>query len=317
MKKVKLGNSDMNITRVGLGTWAIGGPGWKAAWGPQDDRDSIATIHKALDAGINWIDTAAVYGIGHSEEVVGKAIGERTDKPFLFTKCGRVIGEGGEFESDLTGPSIRREAESSLRRLGVDALDLFQIHWPQPDEGIEEGWETLSKLKEEGKLRFIGVSNFSVSQMERITKIAPITSLQPPYNMTKRDVEETILPFCRSSNIGVIPYGCMGNGLLTGKMTRERALNLPEDDWRSRNEQFKEPLLSKNLALVETLAMIGESHGVTPAAVAVAWVNRHPAVTGAIVGMRRPDQVPEPLKALEFQLNDAELKAIEDMLASI
>ena len=312
MKKVKLGNSDMGITRVGLGTWAIGGPGWKAAWGPQDDKDSIATIHKALDTGINWIDTAAVYGIGHSEEVVGKAISERADKPFLFTKCGRVIGEGGKIEGNLSESSIRKEAEDSLKRLRVDAIDLFQIHWPQPDDGIEAAWETLARLKEEGKLKYIGVSNFSKPQMERIMTIAPITSLQPPYSMIKRDIEENTLPFCKANNIGVIPYGCMGNGLLTGKMTKERALNLPEDDWRSRSEQFNEPLLSKNIALVDILFKIGNSHGVTPAAVAVAWVNRNPVVTGAIVGMRRPDQVSEPLKALDLELSAEQLKLIED-----
>jgi len=304
----------MQITPLGLGTWAIGGGGWAFGWGPQDDEASIATIHRAIDLGINWIDTAAVYGLGHSEEIVAKALKGRSDRPYVFTKGSRVWNDQGEITSSLKEQSLRREVENSLRRLEVDTIDLYQLHWPNPDPDIEEGWSTLAKLKSEGKLRYIGVSNFSVEQMERARKIAPITSLQAPYSLIKRDVERDILPYCQEHNIGVIVYSPMMSGLLSGKMTRERIDNFPEDDWRQRNEEFQEPRLSRNLKLASLLQDIGYPYNRTTAEVAIAWTLRHPAVTGAIVGGRRPEQVEEIIGAAEFRLSESELEQIEKFL---
>jgi len=314
MQTRQLGNSDMQITRLGLGTWAIGGGGWAFGWGPQDDEASIATIHRAIDLGINWIDTAAVYGLGHSEEIVAKALKGRSDRPYVFTKGSRVWNDQGEITSSLKEQSLRREVENSLRRLEVDTIDLYQLHWPNPDPDIEEGWSTLAKLKSEGKLRYIGVSNFSVEQMERARKIAPITSLQAPYSLIKRDIEHDILPYCQEHNIGVIVYSPMMSGLLSGKMTRERIDNFPEDDWRQRNEEFQEPRLSRNLKLASLLQDIGYPYNRTTAEVAIAWTLRHPAVTGAIVGGRRPEQVEEIIGAAEFRLSESELEQIEKFL---
>jgi aryl-alcohol dehydrogenase-like predicted oxidoreductase len=314
MQTRQLGNSDMQITRLGLGTWAIGGGNWAFAWGPQDDEASIATIHRAIDLGINWIDTAAVYGLGHSEEIVAKALKGRSDRPYVFTKGSRVWNDQGEITSSLKEQSLRREVENSLRRLQTDTIDLYQLHWPNPDLDIEEGWSTLAKLKSEGKLRYIGVSNFSVEQMERARKIAPITSLQAPYSLIKRDIERDILPYCQEHNIGVIVYSPMMSGLLSGKMTRERIENFPEDDWRQRNEEFQEPRLSRNLKLASLLQDIGYPYNRTTAEVAIAWTLRHPAVTGAIVGGRRPEQVEEIIGAAEFRLSDSELEQIEKFL---
>jgi len=314
MQTRQLGNSDMQITRLGLGTWAIGGGNWAFGWGPQDDEASIATIHRAIDLGINWIDTAAVYGLGHSEEIVAKALKGRSDRPYVFTKGSRVWNDQGEITSSLKEQSLRREVENSLRRLEVDTIDLYQLHWPNPDPDIEEGWSTLAKLKSEGKLRYIGVSNFSVEQMERARKIAPITSLQAPYSLIKRDVERDILPYCQEHNIGVIVYSPMMSGLLSGKMTRERIDNFPEDDWRQRNEEFQEPRLSRNLKLASLLQDIGYPYNRTTAEVAIAWTLRHPAVTGAIVGGRRPEQVEEIIGAAEFRLSESELEQIEKFL---
>ena len=314
MQTRQLGNSDMQITRLGLGTWAIGGGGWAFGWGPQDDEASIATIHRAIDLGINWIDTAAVYGLGHSEEIVAKALKGRSDRPYVFTKGSRVWNDQGEITSSLKEQSLRREVENSLRRLEVDTIDLYQLHWPNPDPDIEEGWSTLAKLKSEGKLRYIGVSNFSVEQMERARKIAPITSLQAPYSLIKRDIERDILPYCQEHNIGVIVYSPMMSGLLSGKMTRERIDNFPEDDWRKRNEEFQEPRLSRNLKLASLLQDIGYPYNRTTAEVAIAWTLRHPAVTGAIVGGRRPEQVEEIIGAAEFRLSESELEQIEKFL---
>ena len=314
MQTRQLGNSDMQITRLGLGTWAIGGGNWAFGWGPQDDEASIATIHRAIDLGINWIDTAAVYGLGHSEEIVAKALKGRSDRPYVFTKGSRVWNDQGEITSSLKEQSLRREVENSLRRLEVDTIDLYQLHWPNPDPDIEEGWSTLAKLKSEGKLRYIGVSNFSVEQMERARKIAPITSLQAPYSLIKRDVERDILPYCQEHNIGVIVYSPMMSGLLSGKMTRERIDNFPEDDWRKRNEEFQEPRLSRNLKLASLLQDIGYPYNRTTAEVAIAWTLRHPAVTGAIVGGRRPEQVEEIIGAAEFRLSESELEQIEKFL---
>jgi len=259
-----LGNSDLRVTPIGFGAWAIGGSGWEFAWGDQDDRESTAAIHEALDAGINWIDTAAVYGLGHSEEVVARALEGVHDRPYVFTKCSMVWGENRQIGHSLKAESIRRECEASLRRLRLDAIDLYQVHWPDPDEEIEEGWATLAALKKEGKLRHIGVSNFSVAQMKRAGAIAPITSLQPRYSLLHREIEPDILPFVARENIGVIAYSPMASGLLTGAMTRERIAGLPADDWRKRHPDFQEPRLSRNLQLVSLLRTIGKRHGHTP-----------------------------------------------------
>ncbi|MBO0792524.1 MAG: aldo/keto reductase [Ktedonobacteraceae bacterium] len=314
MEVRQFGNTDMQITPVGLGTWAIGGEGWAAAWGPQDDNDSIATIHRAIDLGINWIDTAAVYGIGHSEEVVGRALKGRSERPYIFTKCSRIGQPDGSIKASLKAGSIRKEVEDSLRRLQVDVIDLYQIHWPVPDEDIEEGWTAMAELQRQGKVRAIGVSNFSVEQMQRALRIAPISSLQPPYSMLRRGVEEGTLDFCREHNIGVIVYAPMRSGLLSGGMTRERAQSLPESDWRSRDADFREPKLSQNLALVGLLREIGASHGRSPGEVAIAWTLRQPAVTGAIVGGRRPEQLDTIVGAADFRLSVEEIERIEVLL---
>lgn len=299
------------MTPLGIGAWAIGGAGWQFGWGEQDDRDSIAAIRAALDAGFNWIDTAAVYGLGHSEEVVAEALKGVSKKPYVFTKCERRWGADRQIFPSLKADSIRQECEDSLRRLKLDVIDLYQVHWPQPDEDIEEGWTEVARLQQEGKVRWIGVSNFNVVQLKRAMKIAPITSLQPPYSLLTRDTEKEILPFARENGIGVIVYSPMRAGLLTGKMTRERALNLPQDDWRSRNPDFQEPKLSRNLELVELLRTIGARHGRTPGEAAIAWVLHNPAVTAAIVGVRNPDQVPGVAGALDFRLTESEVKEIE------
>ncbi len=316
MERRWLGNSDLHLTRLGLGAWAIGGPGYKFGWGPQDDKDSIAAIRKALDSGINWIDTAAVYGLGHSEEVVARALEGIAHRPYIFTKCERVWNERGEIGGSLKAESLRRECEASLRRLKVDVIDLYQIHRPNPDEDIEEGWTTLAKLKEEGKVRNIGLSNFNVSQMKRAQAIARINSLQPPYSMLARGVEKETLPYCAEQNIGVIVYSPMRSGLLSGGMTRERAAALPDNDWRHRDPDFQEPKLSRNLQLVELLRSIGKPHGRTPGEVAIAWALRHPAVTAAIVGLRNPEQISGIIGAAEFHLSSEEIGEIENFLNS-
>jgi len=310
MQKKQLGNSDMMITPIGVGAWAMGGGGWQFAWGPQDDDESIDAIDAALDAGINWIDTAAVYGLGHSEEVVARAIAGRSDRPYVFTKCERVWDESGKISGSLKRDSIRREIEGSLRRLKVDVIDLYQIHWAQPDEDIEEGWQTMADLKHEGKVRWIGLSNFSRSQMERVAKIAPITTLQPPYSIVSPEIEEAELPYCQENNIGVIVYSPMKSGLLTGKMTPERIANMPADDFRPRTPHFQEPRLTRNLKLVELLREIGARHGCSPGEVAIAWTLRHPAVTAAIVGMRSGDQFEGIRKAITFRLSQEEVGEI-------
>jgi aryl-alcohol dehydrogenase-like predicted oxidoreductase len=310
MKTKRLGNSDLSITPVGFGAWAIGGSGWEFGWGEQDDRASVAAIHRALELGINWIDTAAVYGMGHSEEVVALAL--RTwpgARPYVFTKCGLRWDEQGYVHRNLKADSIRRECEDSLRRLDVDVIDLYQIHWPTDD--LEEGWGAMAQLQKEGKVRWIGVSNFHVEEMRRVQAIAPITSLQPPYSLVRREVEQDILPYCRSEGLGVIVYSPMASGLLTGAMTRERADSLPASDWRSRDLEFQEPRLSKNLALVERLRKVGARHGRPPGQVAIAWTLRNPAVTGAIVGARNAKQVEGNVGAAELQLTDQEVAEID------
>jgi len=315
MHTKQLGDSDLFITPIGFGAWAIGGSGWQFAWGSQDDSESIAAIHEALDAGINWIDTAAVYGLGHSEEVVARALRGMNNRPYVFTKCSMVWDERREISHSLKADSIRRECEASLRRLRLDAVDLYQVHWPDPDADIEEGWATLAALQKEGKVRHIGVSNFDVAQMKRAQTIAPITSLQPRYSLIHREVEEQILPFAERENIGVIAYSPMASGLLTGAMTRERMAGLPADDWRKRHPDFTEPRLSANLKVVRLLGAIGRMHGRTPGEVAVAWVLQHPAITGAIVGARRPGQILEIIGAGETHLSPREFGEVEAFLA--
>jgi aryl-alcohol dehydrogenase-like predicted oxidoreductase len=312
----RLGNSDLDITPLGVGAWAIGGSGWQFGWGAQDDHDSVAAIRAAIDAGINWIDTAAVYGLGHSEEVVAKALRECPTKPYVFTKCERLWREDGSVYGCLKAESIRKECEASLRRLKLDVIDLYQVHWPQPDEDIEEGWTEMVRLQQEGKVRWIGVSNFNVAQMERAIRIAPITSLQPPYSLLTRDAEDQVLPFAEAANIGVISYSPMKNGLLAGRMTRERALALPADDWRTRNPAFQEPQLSRNLKLVDLLRRIGQRHGRQPGEIAIAWVLNNTAVTGAIVGVRSPSQIPGIIGALNYRLKNEEMAEIEAFFQS-
>jgi aryl-alcohol dehydrogenase-like predicted oxidoreductase len=314
MRLRQLGNTDMYITPIGFGSWAVGGGGYQFGWGSQDDEQSIAAINRALDLGMNWIDTAAVYGLGHAEEIVGRALTDRAERPYVFTKCSMVWNDDGEISGGLKAKSIRRECEASLRRLQTDVIDLYQMHWPNPEQDIEEGWEAMARLQQEGKVRYIGVSNFNVDQMQRIMKIAPISSLQPPYSLVKLDVEQEILPFCQEHNIGVIVYSPMMSGLLTGTMTRERIKKLPDDDWRKRDPEFQEPRLSRNLALVEKLGEIAYMHGRSTGEVAIAWTLANPAVTAAIVGARDPSQVDNIIGAAEFRLTDLELREIEDFL---
>jgi aryl-alcohol dehydrogenase-like predicted oxidoreductase len=310
MTKKLLGNSDMELTPLGIGAWAMGGGGWKFGWGPQDDDESIAAIHAALDKGINWIDTAAIYGLGHSEQVVARALAGRGNRPYVFTKCERVWNDKGEISGVLKAESIRRECEASLQRLQVDTIDLYQIHWPQPDEDIEEAWGCLAKLREEGKVRWVGVSNFDAKQMERIRAIAPITSLQPPYSAVSPEVETELLPYCAQHNIGVIVYSPMKSGLLTGTMTKERVAAFPSDDFRRNALAFQEPNLTKNLKLADVMKEIGDRHGRSAGEVALAWTLRNPAVTAAIVGMRSAAQVDGVIGALEFRLTPEEVAEI-------
>ena len=313
-----LGNSNLKITPVGFGAWALGGAGWEFAWGPQDDADSIAAIHRALELGVNWIDTAAVYGLGHSEEVVARALKEwRGPRPYVFTKCILRWNEEKKIWREFSAASVRRECEDSLRRLQLDTIDLYQMHWP-PDEGkpgIEEAWQTLTALKAEGKVRWIGVSNFTKAQIQTAEKIAPVTSLQPPYSIIRRQIEKETLPYCEAQGIGVISYAPMASGLLTGAMTRERAAALPADDFRSRNPEFREPRLSKNLELVERLRQVGARHSRGPGEVAIAWTLRGPAITGAIVGARNAKQAEGVMRAGELQLTREEIAEIEGAAA--
>jgi aryl-alcohol dehydrogenase-like predicted oxidoreductase len=311
MQKRRLGASDLEITPLGVGAWAMGGAGWQFAWGAQDDDESIAAIHAALDKGINWIDTAAIYGLGHSEEVVARALQRRPNKPLVFTKCGIVWDERREPSRTIQPESIRNEVEQSLQRLKLDVIDLYQIHWPEPDSLVEAAWTMMAKLKEQGKVRHIGVSNFNVDQMRRAQAIAPITSLQPPYSLISPDVEKEILPYAQANNIGVIVYSPMKSGLLTGAMTRERVAAMPEDDFRKRTPNFKEPLLTRNLELAGLLETIGRRHGRTAGEIAIAWTLRHPAVTGAIVGMRSAKQVSGVIGAADFRLSVEEIAEIE------
>ena len=316
MNKRRLGKSGLELTRVGLGSWAIGGAGWQYAWGAQDDRDSIATIHRALDLGINWIDTAAVYGLGHSEEIVGQAVAGRRDRVILATKCGRAWGKDGAIVRNLKAASVRRELEASLRRLKTEYIDLYQIHWPDPDPDIEEAWGEIAKAVKEGKIRHAGVSNFSTAQMARIQAIHPVVSLQPPYSMLRRGIEQEILPFCAANGIGVVVYSPMQMGLLTGKFTRERVQSLPTDDIRGKNPFFAEPALGGNLALVEKLRPVAARAGKSVGELAIAWVLRRPEVTAAIVGGRRPEQVAETVGAADWDLTPEEIAEVDALITA-
>jgi aryl-alcohol dehydrogenase-like predicted oxidoreductase len=311
----QLGNSDMHLTAIGFGAWAIGGGDWQHGWGPQDDQDSIDAIHRALDLGINWIDTAAVYGLGHSEEVVAKALKSSSIKPYVFSKS--TMTWDADRKIVQTMKKIREEVEASLQRLGVDVIDLYQIHWPVPDEELEEGWTVMADLKREGKVRWIGTSNFSISQMERAQKIAPITSMQPPYSAINRTYEAEILPYCLKQGIGVINYAPMHSGLLTGSMSKERVAALPENDFRKRAKNYQEPQLSRNLAIAELMKTIGERHGVIAGVVAIAWTLHNPAITAAIVGGRSAKQIEGVLPAATFRLSEAEYKEIGEHLAQM
>ena len=314
MQTRQLGNSDLQITPLGVGAWAMGGGGLPFAWGPQDDNDSIGAIHAALDSGINWIDTAPVYGLGHSEEVVGRALKGRSKRPYVFTKCSIVWNEQREASRSLKRDSVRHEIDESLCRLQIDVIDLCQVHWPDPEPDIEEGWHALAELQKEGKVRWIGVSNFKPAQMDKMRAIAPVTSNQPPYSILSPEIEAEIMPYCGAHNIGLIVYSPMKSGLLTGAMTRERIASMPEDDFRQRTISFKEPLLTRNLNLVELMRAIGKRHGRTPGEVALAWVLRKPEVTGAIVGMRSPKQVEGVIGAATFRLQDSEVEEIATFL---
>jgi aryl-alcohol dehydrogenase-like predicted oxidoreductase len=315
MDKHRLGWTDLELSAIGLGTWALGGAGWKFNWGPQDDRDSIDTIHRAYDLGVNWLDTAALYGFGHSEEVVGQALKTMHEKPLVATKCSRVWNAEGSIQDSLKRESLRRELEASLKRLQLERIDLYQIHWPRPDEHIEEGWQTLDDLRREGKIRYIGVCNFDRSQLERIQAIAPVASLQPPYSMLRRDIEQETLPFCAAHNIGVVPYSPMQKGILTDAFSLERVANLQPGDHRLNDPQFKAPALEAHLKLVDSLRLIAREKRCSVAQLAIAWVLRRPEVTSAIVGARRPAQIEETVGAGEVQLSAEDIRHIEDLLA--
>jgi len=316
MQTRKLGNSDLKITSIGVGTWAIGGPDGNYNWGPQNDEDSIEAIKRAVERGINWIDTAPAYGKGHSEEVVGKALQSLFPRPYVFTKNSLVWGEDRVITNRLKADSIRKECEDSLKRLGVETLDLWQIHWPNPDPDIEEAWKEMAKLKKAGKVQWIGVSNFTPAQMKRAQAIAPVTSLQPPYSAARRDIEKEILPFCKENGIGVLVYSPMQAGILSGKMTKERVQNMALSDWRRNNDHFKEPFLSRNLALQDLLGKIGARHGHSAGVVALAWALRRDEVTGAIVGFRNPDQVEGLAAAGDFRLSKDEIEEVEMFLSN-
>ncbi len=316
MQTVQLGNSDLRITRLGVGAWAMGGAGWAFSWSSQEDSDSVAAIHRALDHGVNWIDTAAVYGLGHSEEVVGQAVRGMANRPYVFTKCARIWNENREIGKCIKRDSVKRECEDSLLRLGLDVIDLYQMHWPEPDEDLEEGFSAMLELQKEGKVRWVGVSNYSVSQIKRVQSLGPVTSLQPPYSLVSPEVETEILPHALATGVGVIVYSPMKAGLLSGKMTLERALNLPADDWRRRNPAFQEPNLTRNLALATLLADIGKPYGRSAGEVAIAWTLSNPAVTGAIVGMRNAEQVDGVVGAASLTLSADDLARIEAFRAA-
>ena len=320
MKTRRLGNSDLEITLIGFGAWAIGGGDWIFGWGPQEDADSVNAIHRAVDLGINWIDTAAVYGLGHSEEVVGRALKALPEgnRPLVFTKCSLVWDDQRHVSHNLRADSLAREVEGSLMRLGVEAIDLYQIHWPRwgnspPDHDpgpVDVAWRALDDLRRAGKVRYIGASNFGVADLEAARRVAPVTSLQPPYSAIRRDIEHDVLPWCQRHGVGVIVYSPMQSGLLTGAMTRERLAAMAPNDWRKKAKYFQEPLFSEGLALAERLRTVGARHGKTPGEVAIAWALTHPAVTAAIVGARHPDQLDGIVGAADLRLTDADIRDI-------
>lgn len=318
MQTRQLGYTDLRLSVVGLGAWAMGGGGWKFSWGAQEDEDSIKTIHRAIDLGVNWIDTAAIYGLGHSEEVVGqalKALGSR-QRPIIATKCGRRWDETGTPYANLDPHSVRAEIDDSLRRLGVDVIDLYQMHWPQPEEKIEEAWAVMADGVKAGKIRYIGVCNCNVAQMKRLQPIHPIASLQPPYSMLVRGIEDELLGFCAANHIGVVCYSPMQKGILTDKFTRDWVASLPKDDHRSQHDpRFQEPELSRNLDLVEKLKPIARKSGHTVAQLAIAWVLRRPEVTSAIVGARKPSQIEETVAAGDWNLSPEEIAAVDALLS--
>jgi aryl-alcohol dehydrogenase-like predicted oxidoreductase len=314
MQTRKLGYTDLELTTVGLGTWAIGGP-WQFGWGPQDDDEAIAAILTAIETGISWIDTAPAYGLGHSEELVGQALKQVSERPVIATKCGILWNEKKEKVTCLKRQSIRDECHASLKRLDIEVIDLYQMHWPDPDEDLEEAWEEMTRLCQEGKVRYIGVSNFNVEQIKRAQKIHPVASLQPPYSMLRRQVEDELLDYCAQNDIGVVAYSPMQRGLLTGKFSAERLAGLPLDDHRRRNPDFHDPQFTATLQLVEQLAEIAERNGKTCAQLAVSWVLRRPEVTAAIVGARRPEQIAETAPASDWNLDKADVEQIEQLLA--
>ena len=314
MRMRQLGNTDLKLTTVGLGTWAMGGP-WECGWGPQDDGEAVETILRALELGINWIDTAAIYGLGHSEELVGAALKKTNARPVIATKCGLLWDDKGRKVNCLKTESIREECHASLERLGVEVIDLYQMHKPVPDEDIEQAWEEMVRLKEQGKVRHIGVSSFTVAQLERIGRIHPVASLQPPYSMLMRDIEDELLGYCADNNIGVVVYSPMQKGLLTGKFTPERLAGLPLDDYRRRTPDFHEPKFTATLQLVDKLRPIAERNEMTCAQLAVSWVLRRDEVTAAIVGARRPDQITETAAASDLSLAQEDIEQIEQLLA--
>jgi len=314
MEKRNLGWTELKMTAIGLGTWAIGGGGWEFAWGPQDDKISVTTIERAIDRGIDWIDTAPAYGLGHSEEIIGRALKKLSKKPIVATKCGLVWGKSRHIDYCLKKKSVRKEAEASLKRLGVPAIDLYQVHWPTPDEDIEEAWIEISKLIKEGKVRYAGVSNFTVDQISRAQKICPVASLQPPYNLLRRDIERGIIDYCRKENIGIIAYSPMERGLLTGKFTKERVASLPQDDHRRLATPFREPYLSANLKLVDGLRSIADRNKKPLAQLAIAWVLRQPGITAAIVGARKISQIDDNIGAPDWHLTKNDIELIEDLL---
>ncbi|MBN2133590.1 MAG: aldo/keto reductase [Sedimentisphaerales bacterium] len=315
MQKRRLGQTDMELTTVGLGTWAMGGP-WQFGWGPQDDGEAVEAVLAALDEGINWIDTAPAYGLGHSEELVGQALRQTGHKPYIATKCGLLWNEKKEKVPCLKPESIRAECHASLKRLGVETIDLYQMHWPDPDEGVEAAWEEMTRLADERKVRYIGVSNFNVDQLERAAAIRPVSSLQPPYSMLHRQAEDELLAYCGQHDIGVVVYSPMQRGLLTGRFSQERLAGLPLDDHRRRQPDFQEPQFSANLELVEKLARIAERSGRTCAQLAVSWVLRRKEVSAAIVGARRPGQIVETVQASDWDLSPADVDEIEELLTA-
>jgi aryl-alcohol dehydrogenase-like predicted oxidoreductase len=314
MQMMKLGSTDLEISRIGLGTWAIGGGGWQYAWGPQDDKDSIATIIRACELGVNWIDTAAIYGLGHSEEVLGAALKSLSVRPIIATKCGRGGRPDGSIYPNLSRQNVMKDCEASLKRIGIDVIDLYQIHWPEPDKNVEEAWEAMARLVEQGKVRYIGVSNFSLQQLQRAHKLHPVASLQPSYSMLRREAEKDLLDYCKSQHIGVLAYSPMARGLLTGTWTAERSAGFAADDHRRAVPDFNEPRLSINLALAEKLRMIAQRHGRTVAELAIAWAIRNKRVTAAIVGGRNPAQIEATVKAGDWQLSEEDRKEIKSLL---